>query len=102
MSTNPIASKAPTVTIAGRLSSVEAWPRKNPTRYTVLVRLPAPDEFTTPATVEVVSDINPGNEGDLVTLVCRVGGRYRSYTATDKATGEQRTVRTADNVLTVA
>ena len=102
MSTNPSASNAPMVTISGRLSSIDAWPRKNPTRYTALVRLPAADEFTTPATVEVVSDVNPGKEGDIVTFVCRVGGRYRSFMATDKVTGEQRTVRTADNLLTVA
>lgn len=102
MSTNPIASKAPVTTITGRISGTDAYPRKNPTRFTTLVRLAADDEYTTPATVELLSDHVLGQEGDIVTaLRCALGGRYRSYEVVDKNTGEARTVKTADNILTV-
>ena len=102
MSINPTVSKVPTVTISGRVSSVDPYPVKAPTRWTTLVRLPAPDQYSTPATVELVSNHFLGNEGDmLIDVVCSVGGRYRSYPVTDKGTGEIRTVRTAENLLTV-
>lgn len=102
MSTNPTASKAPKTIISGRISAVDWYPRKNPKRFTTLVRLPAEDEFSTPATVEISSEKSIGDEGDMVIeLACRIGGRYRSYPVTDKETGEQRTVKTADNTLTV-
>lgn len=101
MSTNVI-SKAPVTLITGRISGCDWYPRKNPTRFSTLVRLRADDEYTTPATVELSSDKAIGKEGDVVTdLRCAVGGRYRSYEVTDKATGEVRIVRTADNVLSV-
>lgn len=102
MDATATASKAPKVHIRGKISSVDSWPKKNPTRFLTLVRLAADDEFTTPATVEVVSDHATGKEGDMFDAQCTVGGRYRSYSVTDKATGEIRTVRTADNTLTVA
>ena len=102
MSANTTAAKAPKVLVTGRISSVDSWPVKNPKRFTTLVRLPAEDEFTTPATVEVLSEFSVGKEGEMFSSECYVGGRYRSYAATDKVTGEQRTVRTADNTLTVA
>lgn len=102
MSTHPTATKAPQTKISGRISAVDWYPRKNPKRFTTLVRLPAADEFSTPATVELSSDHSIGDEGEMVVdLVCSVGGRYRSYQVTDKDTGEVRTVRTADNSLTV-
>lgn len=101
MSTNSTANTVPTVSFTGRISAVDAWPAARPTRYTSLVRLPAADAYETPATVEVVSSHSIGKEGDVVTLTCAVGGRYRSYAVTDKQTGENRTVKTADNLLTV-
>lgn len=101
MSINPTPNKSPSVTFTGRISAVDAWPAGRPTRYTTLLRLPAGDQYETPATVEVVSAHSVGKEGEEVTLTCSVGGRYRSYSATDKQTGEQRTVKTADNLLTV-
>jgi hypothetical protein len=85
----------------GRISCVDSWPVKNPTRFNTLLRLPASDEYVTPATVEVQSAHSIGKEGETVTVTCEVGGRYRSYQVTDKLTGDQRTVRTADNILTV-
>ena len=101
MSTNVTGHKAPKTIISGRISAVDWYPRKNPKRFTTLVRLPAADEFTTPATVEIVSEKSLGDEGDMVVdLTCTVGGRYRSYPVTDKETVELRTVKTADNSLT--
>jgi len=100
MSTNP--TKSPPCTITGRISACDWYPRQKPTRFTTLVRLPAADEYSTPATVELSSAQSIGKEGDTVTdVVCAIGGRYRSYEVTDKQTGDIRTVKTADNVLTV-
>lgn len=101
--TAPVAaSKAPKTIITGRISAIDCWPKKNPTRFTTLVRLAADDEFTTPATVEVQSERALGVEGQILPPTeCHIGGRYRAYPVTDKHTGEVRTVRTADNTLTV-
>lgn len=92
---------APVVTLTGKISNVDPYPRIKPKRFNTLIRLAAPDEFTTPSTVEVTSEQSIGVEGQVVTVKCEVGGRYRSYPVTDKNTGEERTVRTADNLLTV-
>lgn len=89
------------VNISGRVSAVDSYPHKRPTRWTTLLRLPAADEYSTPATVEVVSDRDLAAVGEVISVRCEVSGRYRSYNVTDKETGEQRTVRTADNFLTV-
>lgn len=101
MSTNPTAKLAPTVLITGRISATDHWPRRNPTRFTTLLRMPSADEYSTPATVELNSDHSLGKEGETITVEATVGGRYRSYNATDKETGESRVVKTADNLLTV-
>ena len=94
------AQAAPTVKISGRISNVDAYPKNKPRRWTTLVRMPAASEYDTPATVEVVSEASIGAEGQVIEVLCSVSGRYRSYEVTDKGTGEVRTVRTADNLLT--
>jgi hypothetical protein len=102
MTANANPQSSPSVTtISGRISAVDAWPVKNPIRYTTLVRQPADDEYTTPATVELSSTHSLGKEGDVIQVQCSVSGRYRSYQATHKLSGEVRTVKTADNILTV-
>jgi len=98
MSTNP--TPTPTVKISGRISNVDAYPKIKPRRWTTLVRMAAASQYDTPATVEVVSESSIGAEGQVIEVVCAVSGRYRSYEVTDKGTGEVRTVRTADNLLT--
>jgi len=90
------------VTISGRISNVDAYPKVKPRRWTTLVRMKAASEYDTPATVEVVSERSLGGEGEVISVECAVTGRYRSYEVTDKQTGEVRVVRTADNILTAA
>lgn len=65
-----------------------------------VVVLPAPDEFTAPATVEVFSEQRVGEVGEALSCVVRIGGYARAYQATDD-NGEKFTVQTADNVLQV-
>jgi hypothetical protein len=66
-----------------------------------LVRLPAPDPFSSPATVNVKAREKMGSEGDEFNAECQVGGYGRSYPVTDEETGRKTSVRTADNTLTV-
>lgn len=66
-----------------------------------LIVLPAPDPFTSPATVEVSAKARHASAEDDVQLRCRVTGYRRSYENRDKQTGEITTIYTADNRLQV-
>jgi len=68
--------------------------------FITLLRLPAPDEYTSPGTVEVRSAASVGDIGGDAHLRVRIGGYGRSYKTTDE-NGESKTVQTADNSLTV-
>jgi hypothetical protein len=69
--------------------------------HLTIVKLPAPDEYTSPGTVELRSRQALGDVGSEVDVKVRLGGYPRSYKITDPETGEQRPVATADNHLTV-
>lgn len=69
--------------------------------FSHLVVMPAPDPYSSPATVEVLATSRQADSEQDVRLLCRVGGYKRSYKSTDRETGEQRTVQTADNKLFV-
>lgn len=64
-----------------------------------LIVMPAPDPYSSPSTVSVLSGARLGERDDDVTVRVRIGGYKRSYKATDRETGEVRTVQTADNKL---
>jgi hypothetical protein len=81
--------------IAGRVDEV----RKAGRFFAHLIVLPAPDEYTSPATVEVIADARLGEAGGTWKGWVRLGGYRRQFMATDKDTGERRQVRTADNKL---
>lgn len=66
-----------------------------------LCKLPNPSEFESGGTIELRSTQRLGQVGDEFTGWCRVGGYPRQYKATDKETGEQVLVRTAEVRLTV-
>jgi len=54
------------------------------------VTLPAPDEYSPPATVEIRSKKRIGQAGDTVECLVSCGGyRGKSFTYTDKDTGER-------------
>lgn len=71
--------------------------RKAGESFLHLVVLPAADEYSSPATVEIISKQRFAAAGDDVRILCRIGGFRRQYKVTDKETGEVRTVTTADN-----
>lgn len=67
------------------------------TLYEHLIVMPAPDPYSSPATVSVLAKARHADAEQDVRLLCRVGGYRRSYKSTDRETGEQRNVQTADN-----
>lgn len=77
---------------------IDARRRFNNEFYTRLV-LPAPDEYTPPAVVEVISKDKLGDIGDDWTGCVRIGGRRNSFPATDRDTGERVVVQTANIYL---
>lgn len=82
--------------ISGRIVSVRAINTQNGRQWLTLVKLPAPDEFTSPQTLEVRSKDKPGAPGEDLHCKVRLGGWPRSYEAKDRDTGELTTVRTAE------
>lgn len=69
--------------------------------WLTLCKIPNPSEFETGGTVELRSTQRLGVVGEEFTGWCRVSGYSRQYKSTDKETGEQITVRTAEVRLTV-
>lgn len=70
-------------------------------RFLTVVALPAPDEFTSPSTVELRSREALGQSGDAVSVVVQIGGFRRSFDLTDQVTGEKVKVQSANNTLDV-
>lgn len=91
----------PETLLHGRIANRRRIQTKNGPQVVHVVKLPAPDAFTSPQTVELRGSKSLGEVGDDITVKVRIGGYGRSYKATDAETGEQRTVATADNSLTV-
>lgn len=93
------------VLITGRVFSTRRTQSKNGPFSLTVLKLAAPDEFSSPETVELRSEKKLGERGETISVVCRVGGYGRSYDKkeTDDDTGEihRSTVQTADNSLTV-
>lgn len=92
---------APVVRLAGRVESIRRVSGTNGVSFVHLVKLPAADEFSSPATVRVNAEQRCGEVGQPFDQLCQVGGYGRSYQTTDEETGHKRTERTADNTLTV-
>lgn len=82
--------------LAGRIVAVRAIKTQEGRLFLTLVRLPAPDEYTSPQTVEVRSVERLGDAGADWRGRVRIGGYARQYDVTDKETGERTTVRTAE------
>lgn len=77
--------KANQVTIAGKVVGVR---KVGTTVYTHIV-LPAPDEYSSPAHVEVSSEKRIGQKDDQVIVQCNIGGYIgKEFSAKDKDTGE--------------
>lgn len=92
---------APEVTIFGRIANRRRIQTKSGAQIVHVIKLPAPDSFTSPQTIEVRGSKPLGQVGEDCTFKVRVGGYGRSYKVTDAETGELQTIPTADNSLTV-
>jgi len=71
-------------------------------QYATLLRLPALDEFSSAATVEVRSSERLGEPGDTWTGRVTIGGSARSFSYKDKSSGEPRNGVEVTHWLTVA
>jgi hypothetical protein len=87
--------------LRGRIHAQRARATKNGRVVFTVVKLPAPDEFTAPQTIEVQSKTGLGSVGDAIDIKVLIGGYGRSYQTDQPETGEKVTVQTADNTLTV-
>lgn len=90
-----------TVQIKGRVASVRRTSGQNGPVFVHIVKLPAADAYSSPATVLVRSSQRHGDQGDPFDQLCQVGGYGRTYQTTDDETGRKVSVPTADNTLTV-
>lgn len=83
------------VLIVGRCISA----KRAGTLFEHLIVMPAPDPYSSPSTVSVLAKSRQADSEQDVRLLCRVSGYKRNYKSTDRETGEQRQVNTADNKL---
>lgn len=96
----PASAKSPALkvgeaVIRGKLVGAKR-PQGNSQWWENLLVMPAPDPYSSPATVSVLSSQRLGDRDDDITVRVRIGGYRRSYKATDRETGEIRNVQTAD------
>jgi len=89
------------IVIAGRIRSKRRINTQNGPLHLTFVTLPAPDEFSSPSTVELRSNSPLGDAGNDVRVKCRIGGRVRSYNKTDPETGESTKGQICNMDLTV-
>lgn len=84
------------VIVKGRIESSKTHDGKRNTK----IMTPAADEYSRPQLVEVRSKQRVGENGDLVTLNCLLGGYQRkAYQVKDKETGEIKTVVPVEHTL---
>jgi hypothetical protein len=87
--------------LKGRITKQRRIKTQSGTLFFTLVKLPSPDEYTSPQTVELRSSARLGQDGDDWQGRVRIGGYGRSYSVVDPETGEKVPVATADITLTV-
>lgn len=100
---SPATAALPVLTalLSGRVHATRKITTRTGPFHITVVKLPAPDEFSSPETVELRSKDKLGTQGDMVRCKVRIGGYGRSYQTTDPQDGDKVTVQTADNTLTV-
>jgi hypothetical protein len=84
--------------IAGRIDGTRTKSTTAGRLFFTLFKLPAPDQYASPQTIEVRSSERLGAVGDEVSVIVSVGGYPRSYDAKGDH-GEKEPVRTAENTL---
>lgn len=80
--------------VFGRIAASRSKSSAQGKLFFTLLRLPAADAYSSPATVEIQSSERLGGADEEVSVVVEIGGYPRSYS--DKEGGQ---VRTAENVL---
>lgn len=90
--TTPVRASVNVAHLVGRVASKpRQFTGKDGARlYATLLTLPAPDEYSSAATVEVRSVERLGEVGDEWRGDVRIGGSARSFTYKDKDTGESK------------
>jgi hypothetical protein len=82
--------------VVGRVDSVDRYNNV----FTTKVLCPAADLYSKPAVVPIRSTVRIGTKGDDIDVLVRLGGYPKKpYQATDKNTGEIRTVSQAEATL---
>lgn len=66
--------------IVGRIERSTRKQGRDGVYFLTLVKQPAPDEFSSPSTVEISSNHALGQKGDAIRQVVTVGGYPRTYT----------------------
>lgn len=95
VSSLPASIKPGQVLVVGRLAGA----RKAGQQWLHLIVMPSADSYSSPSTVEVGASARLGDKDDEIKVLCKLAGYRRSYKQQDQATGESRTVQTADNRL---
>jgi hypothetical protein len=92
----PASKRLMEVTVKGRIEAARRHEKKH---YTRLVT-PAADAYSRPQVVEVRSNQRLGQQGDEITVDCKLGGYTRKpFRSTDKETGETQMVTPVDMTL---
>lgn len=84
-------TKSGTIYVIGRVDSVRRFDGRT---YTRLV-MPAPDQYSSPSTIEFESTSRVGEAGDDVKVTLLLSGYRNDYKSLDKETGELRSIRSA-------
>lgn len=87
------------VMLAGKVGARRKISTQDGPRFLTLLKLPAPDQYSSPSTVEVESVESLGQQDDEFRGVFAVRGFPRNFDTKDE-NGEKRKVYTATNVLT--
>ncbi len=86
--------------VAGRIAASRRINGANGATFRTVLKQPAPDQYSSPSTIEVRSTERIGAVGDEVSIAVRIGGYSRSYRPKDDPTGAP--IATAENVLEFA
>jgi hypothetical protein len=88
--------------ISGRIAFRRRMKTTDGSYWMTVLKTPAPDSFSHPGTIEVMSDQSIGNTGDDWSGIVTLTGYPRSYDGKpDPQTGEIQRIHTADNRLRV-
>lgn len=90
------AAQAGVVKIAGKIENVTSF---NNGGFATQVMLPAEDQYSMPAHVEIRSDKRLGSKGEEIDVLCAISGWPRKWSKVDKETGEQRSGTSINMVL---